>query len=240
MTRKMPRWRVSPERIALALLAFSIFGTIAGSNEPTPLMFRGTSIQWILEALHSGNSILFSLSSGVLGGLLVWLLVSWIPDVRKRRIIRTNLLSRYMHFKRDVIHILLFASVGSASSDLVERLTDYEQFQNYFKANNDEQWYAALNGMQDKPDHIKDILAELELLAMEVSYVVSAVDIPEQRVHDFFKRLSENIYRLKHTSVFSYDQVKYLGRFLWGILARWDFIVGQQEDDIIETMIRRI
>ena len=87
---------------------------------------------------------------------------------------------------------------------------------------------------------MNDVLVELELLASEVSYVLSNVSIADDEVHGFFKRLSEQIYRLKSSSVFTHDKVKYLSNFLWGILARWSFIDGQRQNDVVQDMIDRI
>jgi hypothetical protein len=55
-----------------------------------------------------------------------------------------------------------------------------------------------------------------------------------------FKNLSSHVCKLKSASVYSYDQVKYLGNFLWGILAQWSFIEGQREEDIIQEMINKV
>lgn len=80
-------------------------------------------------------------------------------------------------------------------------------------------------------------MLELELFASEVSYVLNNVNIQDPKAHSFFKRLSEHIYRLKNSTVYTYDQAKYLGNFLWGIHARWNIIEGQLEDDVIQKMI---
>jgi hypothetical protein len=65
-------------------------------------------------------------------------------------------------------------------------------------------------------DYLNDILVELELLASEVSYALSSVNVADDEVHAFFKRLSEQIYRLRRSSVCTHDQVKYLGNCLLG------------------------
>lgn len=240
----MKRWSrrtLKPLQIVVpALVALSIFGVFSGSNEPVISALRGTAFEDFAVRLHTGNSILFNLSVGTLVGIFVWFLVAWIPEQRRRSVIRANLAAHYRHFKEDTIQILLFASIGSHDSELPKRLCDYREFQAFFKANRDEQWYAALNGLQDSRDYLNDILVELELLASEVSYALSNVSIADDEVHSFFKRLSEQIYRLKSSSIFTHEQVKYLGNFLWGILARWSFIDGQRKNDIVQDMIDRM
>ena len=83
-------------------------------------------------------------------------------------------------------------------------------------------------------------MLELELFAGEISYVLNNVSIQDPKVHSFFKRLNEHIYRLKNASVYSYDQVKYLGGFLWEIHTRWSIIDGQREEDVIQDMINTL
>lgn len=240
----LKRWSIRTikplQLIVPALVALSIFGVFSGSNEQVIAALKGSAFEDLAVRLHTGNSILFNLSNGVLGGILVWFLVAWIPEKRRRSVIRANLATHYKQFKEDTIQILLFASIGTHDSELPKRLCDHQEFQSYFKANGDEQWYAALNGLQDSSDYLNDILVELELLASEVSYALSSVNVADDEVHAFFKRLSEQIYRLKRSSIFTHDQVKYLGNFLWGILARWSFIDGQRQNDIVQDMIDRM
>ena len=224
--------------LVLALVA--MFGTFSGSTEPVVSFLRGTSIEPYLLALHNGNSIVFNLSVGYLVSLFFWLLVVYLPERSRRLILRDNLSRRYQDFRESTIQILLWASIGTHSSDLPKELCDHRKFREFFDENGKEHWYAALNGLQGNKDRVDELLLELELFASEVSYVLNNVNIQDPKVHSFFKRLSENIYRLKNSTVYSYDQVKYLGNFLWGIHARWSFIDGQLEDDIIQEMINAL
>lgn len=215
----------------------AIFGMFSGSSEPIVEFLRGTSIEPYVFALHNGNSIVFNLSVGYLVSMFFWLLVVYFPERSRRLILRDNLSRRYQEFREDTIQILLWASIGPHDSQLPKELCDHRKFREFFDENNKEHWYAALNGLQGNKDRIDDLLLELEIFAGEVSYVLNNVHIQDPKVHSFFKRLSENIYRLKNSSVYSYDQVKHLGGFLWGIHARWNIIEGQREDDAIQGMI---
>ena len=221
----------------LILAPLALFGTFSGSTEPVVGFLRGTSVEPYLLALHNGNSIVFNLSVGYLVSLFFWLLVVYFPDRTRRRILRDNLGRRYQDFRESTIQILLWASIGSHDSELPKELCDHRRFKEFFDENDKKHWYAALNGLQGNKDRVDELLLELELFAGEVSYVLNNVNIQDQKVHSFFKRLSENIYRLKNSTVYSYDQVKYLGNFLWAIHARWSIIDGQLENDVIQDMI---
>ncbi|MHB1145899.1 MAG: hypothetical protein ACYCZS_13475 [Thiobacillus sp.] len=221
----------------LMLTLVAIFGMFSGSNEPIVEFLRGTSIEPHLRALHNDNSIVFNLSVGYLVSMFFWLLVVYFPERNRKLVLRNNLSRRYQDFRESTIQILLWASIGAHDSQLPKELCDHRKFSAFFDENSKEHWYAALNGLQENKERIDELLLELELFACEVSYVLNNVNIQDPKVHSFFKRLSENIYRLKNSTVYSYDQVKYLGNFLWGVHARWNIIDGQREDDVIQDMI---
>jgi len=227
-----------PLKVALLLLTLiAVFGMFAGSNEPVVGFLRGTVLEPSLHALHIGNSIIFDLSVGYLVSTFIWLLVVYFPERRRKHILRENLSRRYQNFKEDTIQILLWCAIGTHDSQLPKELCDHRKFREFFDENKKERWYAALNGLQESKDRINDLLLELELLSSEVSYVLNNLSIQDPKVHAFFKRLNEHIYRLKNASVYSYDQVKYLGNFLWGIHAWWSIIDGEREEDVIQEMI---
>lgn len=221
----------------LVLVPLAIFGAFSGSTEPVVGFLRGTSIEPYLLALHIGNSIVFNLSIGYLVSLFFWSVVVYFPERARRLILRDNLSRRYQDFRESTIQILLWASVGTHDSRLPKELCDHRKFRGFFDENEKRYWYAALNGLQSTKERVDELLLELEIFAGEVSYVLNNVSIQDPRVHSFFKRLSENIYRLKNSTVYSYDQVKYLGNFIWAIHARWSIIDGQLENDVIQDMI---
>jgi len=226
--------------VLLILTTISIFGVIAGSKENILGILKGTIFEQPLYKLHIGNEIIFSLSGGFLISLFFWFLVVKLPEIRKREIIKNNISIHYQHFKEDTIQILLSASIGTYNSELVRKLCDYKEFQKFFSENNHQKWYDALNGLQSNQDLLNDLLVEMELLTNEISYVLDNVEIADEKIMTVFKSLSSHVYKLKTASVFSYDQVKYLGNFMWGILAQWSFIDGQREEDIIQEMINKL
>ena len=228
----------SPTKVFfLILVPLAVFGTFSGSTEPVVWFLRGTPVEPFLLALHNGNSIVFNLSIGYLVSLFFWLLVVYFPNRTRRLILRDNLSRRYQDFRESTIQILLWASIGTHDSQLPKELCDHRKFREFFDEHSKEHWYAALNGLQGTKESVDELLLELELFAGEVSYVLSNINIQDPKVHSFFKRLSENIYRLKNSPVYSYDQVKYLGNFIWTVHARWSIIDGQLENDVIQDMI---
>lgn len=228
-------------KLVLIILALAaVFGTFASSTEPVIGPLKGTAVEPMLHALHNGNSIVFNLSVGYLISLLFWFLVVQYPEVKRRNLLRDNLERQYQAFKEATIQILLWCSIGTHDSELPKELCDHLKFKEFFNRNKKQHWYAALNGLQDDKDHLADLLFELEMLAAEVAYVLNNVPIQDPKVHRSLKLLHENIFRLKNSSVYSHDQVKYVGNFLWGILARWSFVDGQRQDDYIQNIINSL
>ncbi|MDO8827207.1 hypothetical protein [Methylophaga sp.] len=224
--------------IFLAIIA--TFGLFSGASEPVITPLKGTWVEPILQSLHIGNSILFNLCVAYLGSFFFWALVVQYPEAKRRKLLRDNLSQQYQQFKESVIQVLLWSSVGGHDTQLPKKLCDHVEFRTYFDANDKQRWYDVLNGLNNRNDFLQDLLFEMELLASEVNYVLNNVAIQDARVHQSFKLLNENINRLKNSSVYTDDPVKYVGNFLWGILARWSFIDGQQQDDFLELMIKKV
>ncbi len=224
--------------ICLTLLA--IFGTFAASEERIIPALEGTWLAEVAYGLHYGNTILFNLSVGTLVSIFLWWLLVGLPQQKTRRILRRNLQTHYGYFKEEGVRILLRSMDEDYDYELTDELLDHEKFKNYFKEGESRRWYAAMNGLQRDESRIEDLLVEMEILSQEVSYVLSNVEVDDEQVHAFFKRLTLMLYKLKTHTVYTNDHVKYLGNFIWEILARWSVIDGERRDDVVQTMIDRL
>ena len=232
-----------PRRLNTTLAALAVVATVmmfATSGEAVVPVLRGTSLEPILLALGRPNTIAFNLAVGYLVSALFWLLVVFLPERSRQRLLRENLNRAYQHFKESVLQILLWSSIGTHDSLLPKELCDHRKFIEYFSAGGSARWYAVLNGLQGSELRRHELVLELEVFSDEVAYVLNNVNIQDERVHRLFKVLKENIYRLNHSKVDTYDYVKDLGRFLWEVFARWNFVDGQQEADVIQQTIDRL
>jgi hypothetical protein len=175
-----------------------------------------------LDPARTANPIIFNVSISYVASVILWLLVAWLPERRRRGILRTNLRNHYMLFREEIAHILLRAAArGSHAIDieLPKKLVDPAAFREYFSVNRDQNWYDALNGLQSNAEVLQDLLLEIDLFANEVASVVAKVEFDDSEPLAFFKRLIHHVQRLKNASVYSYDQVKYLGNFVWEVMA---------------------
>ena len=213
----------------------------SASGEPVISGLKGTLFDAPLVALGWTNTIVFNLSLGYLVTVFFWLLVVCLPEKSRRTLLRENLSRRYQDFKEEVIQSMLWASIGMHDSTLPKELADdHLRFKAFFDEDDQRLWYAALNGMQGSEERMRELSLALQMLSDEVAYVLNNVPVQDPSVHRFFKALNENVYRLNHSGADPYDQVKHVGGFLWGILARWSFVDGQRDTDIVQEMIGRL
>lgn len=72
---------------------------LKSSNEP----FLFNSQFPIFNQFPIGNSIVLNISLGLFVSALFYYFTVFIPDYRKRKIIKNNYLSQYKHFKQNMI-----------------------------------------------------------------------------------------------------------------------------------------
>ncbi len=226
--------------ILTSLFALSLIGIISSSDDPVSGSIRNLSAPSSGSALIAGNSLIFDASIGVFTSIFFWFLLVFIPERKKRKILRNNLDIRYRQFKEEINRILLSAIGASYEYDLPSRLCSHSEFRSFYNSNEKANWYAALNGLQSNENLMRDIVVEMDLLLDEVSHAINNVYISDDKVFAFFKNFSGNVYRLRNSSVYSDDNVKYIGQFIWSTLARWSIVDGQRKEDIIEKMINQI
>lgn len=233
--------RIRPSSVALWVIGLaSILLAIKTSGDPALEVLKNTRAEFLFQKLPAGNSIVFDLSVGFLVSVIFYLVVVWFPDRQRKNLIKRNFQEQYRSFKEDTISILLFACQGSYEAGLPQKLTEQSEFRKYFDeavSESQNRWHAVLNGLTDRL--LKDLLVELEIFMKEVAFVLNNVNIDDQNVFSFFKRLSVIVYKLKDTSL-EYDDVKQLSRFLWELFAGWSFVDGYRENDIVEVMIKKI
>jgi len=224
---------------AIAVLAaVAVFLLFVSSGEPLVPYLRDSQLAPILYALSWPNTIVFNLSVGYLSSTIFWILVVYLPDKSRRSLLRETLATRYKEFKYEIVQTFIWAAGESLDTQSVEDLAyDHIKFKEYFS---NDRWYAVLNGIQGSELRMHELHLAMKMFADEVAYVLNNVAIDDPHVHRVFKRLNESIFRLRESETDLYDQVKYVGNFLWGVLARWSLVEGQLEDDIVEKIITRI
>jgi hypothetical protein len=186
------------------------------------------------------SKIAYDLGIGGLTSLMFYILLVRLPDSQRRRRTKRSLAGHYKAFKEDLISTILGVGVVSYAADEVVRLMDQKAFREYFEepvSDGQNRWHRFLNNIE--AHHIRDILTTMEIFRDEISYTLNTTYIPDDKPFEFLKRLSAAIYLQKDATP-EYEPVKQLSRFLWELLAGWNFVTGYRERDIVQEMIDAI
>lgn len=224
--------------LALTLACLALM--FISSSDPLLPSLRGTTAGQALAQFKTGNQIVFDLSVGVIASVIMYVLVVRLPERTKRRRLRQNLARNYVSFKKECIAIFLGALQSSYNADLVDELIDRRRFREFFtqgRASGEDRWGGVANGMDDY--RVKTLVVELEILMNEIHYVLGAIDVRDPRAFDFFKHMSQVLYRFKNSTA-EYDDVKSLLRFMWSLHTGWNFVDGYPEADAVEEMIAMV
>lgn len=198
-----------------------------------------------------GWSDAYSVGSNLLLGGLVsfafYYLVVHIPEMRKRGIIKENLLQMYLAIKRDILEQVLSGSYKAGrldlprDSDSISKLMTTEGFKAAFqggrKAN--EGYYAFMNHMQEDSSEFREIVLLLRLLSKQIEYVLHNYSFDDQKLFDFFKWLDLSLLRLQESQP-GYDEPKQLLRFIYEVFSGFNWIDGDRGYDFLEKTIREI
>ena len=162
-----------------------------------------------------------------------------LEETKRHNIVQGHLRAQYEEFRRNIVDICLRAEVKSYSIDieLNKRLQDMFEFRRYFSDDNDKRWYAVLNGLQGDKEILEDLYVEIDLLMQQITYALNNIHIKDDEALRFLTRLSQHTYRLRNTDVYSHEPIKYVGGFLWDVMAGWSVINGYREEDIVSKSI---
>jgi len=85
----------------------------------------------------------------------------------------------------------------------------------------------------------EDLFVEIDLLIQQVTYALNNLYIKDHESLRFLTRFTQHTYRLRNANVYAHDPVKYLGGFLWAVMAGWcNKQEGYRSEDIIEKSIQ--
>ena len=192
-------------------------------------------------------AVAVNLLTGGIISFLFYFLVVFIPEERKKTIIKSNLQKFYRNIKKDVLWQVIFASIRGGRKDLttnvneVDKLMDVEAFKAAFAHGKeaDEGFYAFENEMSEDTAEFRAIILSLRVLSKQIEFVLHNYAIDKQEAFDFFKRLEAFLMRLQSTEP-GYDESKALCGFVWEIFSGFNIIEGYRGFDPIQKMIEDI
>lgn len=179
------------------------------------------------------------IAGGLVSFFFYWLVV-YVPEQRKRHIIKDNLSQMYRSIKKDILYQVVFASVKGgrydlqADQDTIAKLMTTDGFRGAFQGGReaDEGFYAFENQMSDDTPEFRRIILNLEMLAKQIEFVLHNYTMEDKKLFDFFKRLER--------STPGYDESKPLCSFVYEIFSGWNSIEGYRGYDVIDKMIADI
>jgi len=197
------------------------------------------------------NEILVPLAISYLSSFIFYLILIYYPQKRRLKIIKNHLKREFDNFKKDLIPLFLriVQTPDIERSDLIKRLQDIENFENYFEQPNKEPAYAGENDAisQTRWNIIEDSLGEeeyneyiiyqLKLLRESMLYVLNNIKINDEDAVIRLENLSRNIYRI----ILNYngDQSDRISRILLGIFEG-KHSGGPEREDIFKTIIEKL
>jgi hypothetical protein len=202
-----------------------------------------SSIKWWPDVFAIATNML----TGGLVSFLFYNLVVYLPEARKKLIIKSNLQKMYKSIKIDLLWAIVQASIKGgrrdlcASLELVESLASPSVFKKTFADGREanEGFYAFQNQMHDETPEFQQIVRSLTMLSKQIEFALHNYSIEDQAVFDFFKRLELLLMSLQANRP-GYDESKPLSNFIWEIFAGWDWIKGYIGHDPIQRMIDRL
>lgn len=220
----------------ITFIAFSIFVA-------TDFAFDHSSIKWWPDVF----AIVTNLLTGGLVSFFFYYLVVFLPEGRKKSIIKANMQKMYKNIKIDILQEIVQASIKGGRSDLecdldfIESLTSPLVFRQAFEHGEEanEGFYAFENQMSDATSEFKQIVKNLTVLSKQIEFILHNYSIENQNAFDFFKRLEILLMNIQTIGA-GYDESKPLCRFIWEIYAGWSFVDGSIGYDPIEKMISNL
>lgn len=195
---------------------------------------------WLSGISFERRDALLGLLTSYAVTVVFYFLVVWFPEQQKRRRIKRGVISHYLQFKKEVIGLILHASGKAWSQEDLDRLIIPQEFSEYFsedETGSGMRWYEVLNGLNEY--YAGEIANRLELLRTEVQFVLSSIEIKDEEVFDFMKRLSEIAFRVSKMKADHEGQESW-GRFLWALYSDFDPITGDEPFDRNLRLLERI
>jgi hypothetical protein len=197
-------------------------------------IFSNRKEEWFLygaELMDFG----YAISLSFLAALIFYFFQVYLPERRRKNIIKKNMESQYYYFKEKCINLFLSSLGESLDPVKVEELHDVKKFKTFFT---EDKWYKVIDNFNDQS--WKELLIELEILKDEISFVLNNIQIHDKNIFDLFKNISIAVGRLKYLSISDYGFGKELGFFIFEIFGGWSLVSGQRKNDIMKDVINKI
>lgn len=230
-------WRRA--RGGFSSVLFWFLATLASYGAIVALTVPTGQFDWATE----GRALL----TNTLASFLLYYLVVYLPERRRRRALRLACRKMYHRLKEQILFDILQGSQKGGRTDiqvhyeLVQKLMDCTEFKKFFEDGDeaDEGFYAFRNHIQNDERDFRSIIFKLQLIARQLEFILHTVDIRDQEHLETLKRLEQWLLSLDELHA-GYDEEKILDSAIWAIFAGWSQVDGYLGYDPIERAIDKI
>lgn len=204
--------------------------TVASDAVPSFFFYR-------FPAYHDA---ILNLSSGYVISVLFYFLIVYLPSRARINRIKGRALKAYSSFRRSLIQNILSAIDGTDDPDLVDRLTDPDEFDRYMREDvtgTGDRWCDFMNGLSQF--YAGQIILDLEFLKDEIIQIIGNVEIEDEEVFTILKNLTKTIQAMTRLGT-EYDEQTVWARFLRSIISPTEPSTSNRIDDPILNAIQRI
>lgn len=187
------------------------------------------------------GSVLNDILIGVIVSYVFYYVIVYIPNKRREQIIKNNYKKQIETFKTSIITTLLCSLTGGYTGVdgwSYKDLFINKNFKDFFHtpvSETQDRWEDIATNLQNNHDNVNDIVMEFKTLEEESRFVLNKLEIQDERIYVFLKRISKVTYKLRKYDPET-DDIKSLMLFLWQIFAGWSWIDGYSEEDIFKII----
>lgn len=184
----------------------------------------------------NNSAKIFTASESLLGIIFIGLFlnslaykITSLEEKKKNKLIQKHLLVQYHDFRESISRICFRA----LEIDNEENIQDIKSFKLFFNKEDKRNWYDLLNSLEDDKTLLDDLYIEIDIFIQQVNYALNNIYIKNDSSLRILTRLSQYTYRLKNSDMYSHNQVKYIGGFIFSTMTGWSEIEGYLDSDII-------
>jgi len=235
-----------PPAVVFLLLIVSIVLLFLTTEDQINLS-NGSRIISVINNYKIKSTILSNISTSFIISTIFWLVVVVLPASLRKSALKKNMRMKYHYFRENIARILydsarkFMEDQGKTITEVPDsaELADRDKFRNFFGDDRLKMYYAAINGIQNYDTIEKEIIFELNKFSNEVSFFLNNIETRDQHVLDVFYRIQSHIANLMHSNIYKGDPAKYIGNYLYDLMACRSFVSGYLQHDLYGEMIKK-
>ncbi|MFH1375973.1 MAG: hypothetical protein ABIH35_04890 [Patescibacteria group bacterium] len=177
-------------------------------------------------------NFIFAVAVAIIAAFIFYIFQIYLPQRKKRKMLKGNLEQDYFHFKRSALLIFFDAMKQPLDTwtKLSEELLDLGKCRAFFEKRDEDgkqsNWDRVFDGLHGQL--LKDLLKMMGVLMDEVSYILNNLEIKDKDAFLYFKALAGTTYDLRDVydgAGFHDSKKRFLKIYLRGLL------LGREKED---------